>query len=77
MAIEQIKIELHNAQFMGDLVTGTTAPRDMAACRRCVECGFEAIMQGKAKELCIRCPNCEARYSMAIHTWRILQATRT
>jgi glycosyltransferase involved in cell wall biosynthesis len=59
MGIEQAKIELHNAQFMGDLVTGTTAPRDMAACRRCVECGFEATMPGKAKQMVIKCPACD------------------
>jgi len=54
-----IKVELHNAQFIGDLITGTPAVRDMAAARRCTKCGMEAFVPSKAKVDVISCPNCE------------------
>lgn len=54
-----IKIQLHNAQFLGDLITGTTAPRDMAAVRKCFACSFEALMPAMAKLDLIDCPNCK------------------
>lgn len=59
MAIEQIKLEVHNAQFLGDLITGTPFARDMAAVRRCVDCGLEVIMPSKAALINMRCPDCE------------------
>jgi hypothetical protein len=59
MAIEPMRIELHNAQFLGDLITGTTAVRDMASMRRCTDCGFEAVIPSKKKVDAIPCPACE------------------
>lgn len=58
MGIEQIKLELHNAQFLGDLITGTTVPRDLAAVRRCTGCGVEGNAQQKAQVDVMACPNC-------------------
>lgn len=58
MGIEPIKLELHNAQFLGDLITGTTVPRDLAAVRRCTGCGHESNLLSKAQEAVIACPNC-------------------
>jgi glycosyltransferase involved in cell wall biosynthesis len=54
-----IKIELHNAQFLGDLVTGTTALRDMASVRLCDDCGFEALFPNHGAHIVMRCPNCD------------------
>jgi ADP-heptose:LPS heptosyltransferase len=59
MAIEQIKMELHNAQFLGDLITGTPAVRDLAAMRRCVDCRAEFTMPQKARAGILKCPNCD------------------
>ena len=53
-----IKLELHNAQFLGDVITGTTVPRDMAALRQCTECSYKTTLPSKAKEVVIDCPNC-------------------
>lgn len=58
MAIEQIDLEAYNAQFLGDLIAGTPFARDMAAVRRCVDCGIEIVMPSKAKELLLECPDC-------------------
>lgn len=59
MAVEQIDLEAYNAQFLGDLLTGTPFARDMAAVRRCVDCGLEVIMPSKAALVNMRCPDCE------------------
>lgn len=53
-----INVELHNAQFMGDIVAGTALPRDLANVRQCDLCRHEAIIPKKAKEPVIECPNC-------------------
>lgn len=59
MALAPIKVELHNAQFFGDIVAGTAVVRDMAAVRRCTECQWEAVLPGKAAEVITRCPACD------------------
>lgn len=53
-----INIELHNAQFLGDLVCGTALPRDLASVRKCESCNHEAVIPRRAKEQIIQCPNC-------------------
>lgn len=58
MALDPQKIELRNFQFLGDLVTGTTVLRDMAAVRRCVECGLEVTLAEHAGKIVMPCPNC-------------------
>ena len=58
MALDPIKLELHNAQFFGDVVTGTAAVRDIASVRRCTECLIEANVPEKAAEPILECPNC-------------------
>ena len=58
MALEQIKLELHNAQFFGDVVTGTTVVKSLAGLRRCTECLIESNVLGRATALILECPNC-------------------
>ncbi len=58
MAVVPIKMEVHNAQFFGDVVTGTTLPRDMAAVRRCAECSHESILPTWATHRVMSCPSC-------------------
>ena len=75
MAIEPILFEYHNAQFFGDLITGTTVPRDMAAVRRCTECSQEATLPARAHDYVIECPNCgretfRRKFSVRVNTGR-------
>lgn len=58
MAMNPIKIELSNHQFLGDVICKTPVPRDMAAVRRCTECLTEVIAPSKKLEGAIECPNC-------------------
>lgn len=53
-----ITVELHNSQFLGDLVAGTTAPRDMAAVRQCSACSYETVLPNKAIHKMVDCPSC-------------------
>ena len=58
MAVEPIKLDIRNAQFLGDVICMTTVPRDMAKVRRCTECLFEAVLPTKGLEPAMQCPNC-------------------
>lgn len=58
MAVDPIKLDIRNAQFMGDVICMSCVPRDMAAVRRCTECLFEAVVPNKKLEPALPCPNC-------------------
>lgn len=58
MALDPIKLDIRNAQFLGDVICMTPVPRDMAAVRRCTECLTEAVLPNKALEPTLQCPNC-------------------
>lgn len=58
MAIDPIKIEIANHQFLGDIVTETSAIRDMASMRRCTECLLEIALPTKNQEGVLICPGC-------------------
>ena len=64
MGVDPIKIELHNFQFVGDLLCMTAAVRDMAAVRRCTECLFEGVLPQHAKKKAIDCPACGRRSTL-------------
>lgn len=59
MAIDPIKIELSNHQFLGDGICKTPIARDMAAVRRCTDCLKEVIAPKKTMEGVLQCPNCD------------------
>jgi ADP-heptose:LPS heptosyltransferase/glycosyltransferase involved in cell wall biosynthesis len=61
MAIEAIKLEVSNHQFLGDVICETPIARDLAAVRRCTECLTEVIAPRKAKEGAIQCPACDRK----------------
>jgi len=58
LGLEPIKLDIRNAQFLGDVICMTPVPRDMAAVRRCTECLFEAALPAKSLEPPLECPNC-------------------
>ncbi len=58
MAIDPIKIEVSNKQFLGDGIAKTPIARDMAAMRRCTKCLMEVEAPKKATEGVLQCPNC-------------------
>jgi len=58
MAIDPIKIEFSNHQFLGDGICKTPIARDMAAMRRCTKCLMEVEAPQKALEGVLQCPNC-------------------
>lgn len=58
MAVDPIKLDIRNAQFLGDVICMSCVPRDMATVRRCTECLFEAVMPRKSLEPTLPCPNC-------------------
>lgn len=61
MAIDPIKVEASNHQFLGDIICETPIARDMAAVRRCTECFIELTAPKKAKKGAIECPNCDRK----------------
>ena len=58
MAVDPIKIDIRNAQFLGDVICMSPIPRDMAAVRRCTECLTEMVLPSKSLEPALECPNC-------------------
>ncbi len=58
MAVDPIKLDIRNAQFLGDIICMTPVPRDMAAVRRCTECLTEVVLPNKKLEPPLTCLNC-------------------
>lgn len=58
MGVDPIKLDIRNAQFLGDVICMTPVPRDMAAVRRCTECLTEVILPNKKLDPPLKCPNC-------------------
>lgn len=59
MAIEQIKLQLHNHNRIGDVLCMTCAVRDLATVRRCTKCGFQCYWPNAGETDALECPLCK------------------
>ena len=58
MAVDPIKVQFGNHQFLGDVICSTPLPRDMAVMRRCTDCLTEGAFPKLATIDTTKCPNC-------------------